>query len=117
MATIATTRKRARFGRKWLIGIGVVIVLIVGALLVLPRGNVGTAATATPGWQTVAASTGTIDAAVSATGNIEAQAQADLRFAADGLVTAIVVKPGDKVQANQPLARVDDVDLKLRVEQ
>jgi RND family efflux transporter MFP subunit len=117
MATIATTRKRARFGRKWLIGIGVVIVLIVGALLVLPRGNVGTAATATPGWQTVAATNGTIDAAVSATGNIEAQAQADLRFATDGLVTAILVKPGDKVQAGQPLARVDDVDLKLRVEQ
>ena len=118
MATIATPRRRARFGRKWLFIIGGIIVLgMVGGALAMARSSASTAATATSGWQTAQATSGTIDASVNATGNVEAQAQADLRFAADGIVTAILVKPGDKIAAGQPLARVDDADLKLKVDQ
>src|SRR5581483_7638777 len=104
MATIATPRKRVRFGRKWWIigGVAVVLALIVG--LFLTRGGANTSTATPPGWKTEAATTGTISATVSATGSVEAQAQADLRFATDGTVTEILVKPGDKVQANQPLA-------------
>ena len=73
MATIATQRKRARVNRKWIIGIVVAVIVlgVVGALLML-RGATGTAATETPGWTTATANTGTIDAAVSATGSVEA---------------------------------------------
>src|SRR5215216_4733615 len=118
MATIATPRKRARVNRKWVIGIVVaVIVLGVAGALLMTRGATGTAATETPGWATATANTGTIDAAVSATGSVEAQAQADLRFAADGIVTEILVKPGQLVQAGQALARLDPTDLQLAVEQ
>src|SRR5262249_52556586 len=118
MATIATSRKRARLSRKWVIGIiaGVVLLAAIGAL-VMSRGATGAAATETPGWTTATANTGTIDAAVSATGSVEAQAQADLRFAADGTVTDILVKPGDKIQAGQPLARLDAIDFQLKLEQ
>ena len=118
MATIATPRKRARLSRKWVIGIVVAVVVLsaIGALLI-SRGATGTAATETPGWTTATANSGTIDAAVSATGSVEAQAQADLRFAADGTVTAILVKPGQQVQAGQALARLDATDLQLKVEQ
>jgi HlyD family secretion protein len=118
MATIATSRKRARFSRKWIFGIvAVVVVLGVIAALALSRGAPSTAATETPGWTTAAANTGTIDAAVSATGSVEAQAQAELRFVADGAVTEILVKPGDKVQAGQALARLEPTDFQLKVEQ
>jgi RND family efflux transporter MFP subunit len=117
MATIATGRKRARVNRKWIIGIIAVIVIAGITAFVLSRGATGTAATETPGWTTATANTGTIDAAVSATGSVEAQAQAELRFAADGTVTEILVKPGQQVQAGQPLARLDATDLQLAVEQ
>jgi RND family efflux transporter MFP subunit len=118
MATIATQRKRTRVSRKWIIGIVVALIVLgaVGAWL-MTRGANGNAAAETPGWTTAAANTGTIDAAVSATGSVEAQAQADLRFAADGTVTEILVKPGQQVQAGQPLARLDATDLQLAVEQ
>ena len=118
MATIATPRKRARLSRRWIIGIAIAVVVlaVIGALL-MSRGATGTAATETPGWTTVTASTGTIDAAVSATGSVEAQAQADLRFAGDGVVTEILVKPGQQVQAGQALARLDPIDFQLKVEQ
>ncbi len=118
MATIATQRKRARLSRKWVIAIvaAVVVLSAIGALLI-SRGATGAAATETPGWTTATANTGTIDAAVSATGSVEAQAQADLRFAADGTVTEILVKPGQQVQAGQAMARLDATDLQLKVEQ
>src|SRR4051812_44698219 len=100
MATIATPRKRARVNRKWIIGIVLVVIVlgVVGALL-MSRNASGNAAAETPGWTTATANTGTIDAAVSATGSVEAQAQADLRFATDGIVTELLVKPGQQVQA------------------
>jgi len=118
MATIATQRKRARLSRKWVIAIvaAVVVLSAIGALLI-SRGATGAAATETPGWTTATANTGTIDAAVSATGSVEAQAQADLRFAADGTVTEILVKSGQQVQAGQAMARLDATDLQLKVEQ
>src|SRR5215216_2271456 len=118
MATVATQRKRVRVNRKWIIGI-VVAVFVVGgiAAFLTMRGANSPAAAETPGWTTATANTGAIDAAVSATGSVEAQAQADLRFAADGIVTEILVKPGQLVQAGQALARLDPTDLQLAVEQ
>jgi HlyD family secretion protein len=83
----------------------------------MSRATSGTGVAATPGWTTAPATTGTIDAAVSATGSVAAQAQADLRFAADGTVTDILVKPGDSVQAGQALARLEATDFQLKVDQ
>jgi len=120
MATIATPRKRARFNRKTLLWVGVplILVLVCAAAGLLIRNAMSAAAVAgaTAGWQTETVKTGSIDAAVSATGDVQPRAQADLRFAVDGTVTQILVKPGDKVQAGQPLARLDDADLKLQLE-
>src|SRR5262245_7649171 len=42
------------------------------------------------GWTTTEATTGSIEASVSATGSIEPQAQAELRFPATGTVTEIL---------------------------
>lgn len=117
MATIATPRRPVRWGRRSLIIGAVVLLLIIVAASLMLRGTTATSApTATPGWQTAAAQTGVIDAAVNATGSIEPQAQAELRFAVDGTVTAVLVKPGDAIQAGQPLARIDTTDLNLALD-
>ena len=80
-----------RWGRRSLIIGAVALVLIIVAASLMLRGTTATSAlTATPGWQTAAAQTGVIDAAVNATGSIEPQAQAELRFVVDGTVTAVL---------------------------
>jgi HlyD family secretion protein len=115
MATLTSPRKRVRIGRwPWIVG-GLLLLLLLGALAFNAlRGPVPATTGVTPGWETAGASSGTIDATVSATGNVEPAAQAELRFAAvDGVVSEILVKPGDIVEAGQPLARIDPTDAEL----
>jgi HlyD family secretion protein len=117
MATIATPRKRTGFRWKWPLIIGAILLVLVAGAVMFMRNMAQTATTATPGWTTATAAAGTIDASVNATGNVEPQAQAELRFAADGTVTEIVVQPGDTVEAGQALARLDTTELQLQVDQ
>jgi HlyD family secretion protein len=117
MATIATPRKRTGFRWRWPLIIGAILIVVVAGAFAMLRGAAQNAATATPGWATATASAGAIDASVSATGNVEPQARAELRFAADGTVTEILVKPGDSLSAGQPLARLDATELQLGVDQ
>jgi len=115
MTTIATRRRRTQIGR-WPLVIGVLLIVLVIAAMVLNnmRGAATAATGVAPGWELASATTGTIDATVSATGSVEPRAQAELRFAApDGIVTEVLVKPGDKVTAGQPLARIDPTDAEL----
>jgi RND family efflux transporter MFP subunit len=115
MATITSPRKRVRIGRWPLIAGGLLALLVIGALAFNAlRGSAPATSGVTPGWETASASAGTIDATVSATGNVEPAAQAELRFAAvDGVVSEILVKPGDVVEVGQPLARIDPTDAEL----
>lgn len=117
MATIATPRKRLRIGRKWIILAGVLIVALAAGAWAMSRASSAATSAALDGWTTVPATAGAISAAVNATGSVEPQARADLRFANDGTVTEILVKPGDKVAAGQPLARLDGTDLQLKADQ
>lgn len=119
MATGAAGTKRKRRGlRRWLILLVVVLVVAGGGFFAFSRmGSQSQATVVNTGWQTVAATTGDIEANISATGNIEPRAQAELRFATSGIITEILVKVGDQVQVNQALARLDAADLALRVTQ
>lgn len=114
MATITSPRGRLR-ARRWplIIG-GLLALLLVGAVLLNILGGQGQAAGPAQGWETAEATSGAIEATVSATGNVEPAAQAELRFAAgDGVVSEILVKPGDMVRAGQPLARTESADAEL----
>jgi RND family efflux transporter MFP subunit len=117
MATTAKPKRRGR-GRGWLVFaiIGGVIA-IIAAFFVLNRPAATPVGAIPPGWQTVSATTGTIDSTVSATGNIDALAQAKLRFEGTGTIVEVLVKPGDAVQLGQPLARLDAEELQLNVAQ
>jgi HlyD family secretion protein len=118
MASAVTPRKRSRSRRIiWVIG-GLLLIgaVIAGAVFAL-RPQTPTAGTLPAGWQIATASLGMIDSTVSATGNIEAAATANVRFETNGLVTAILVQPGDLVEAGQPLAQLDAEALQLQLEQ
>jgi HlyD family secretion protein len=120
MASVATqkSRKRSRIGRTPLIIIGIIVVIIlIGGIAFALRGGAAPTTGLPAGWQTVPAERGTIDSTVSATGNVEPLAEAKLSFEVSGMVTEIVVKPGETVEPGQVLARIDDTDLQLRAEQ
>ncbi len=120
MATIATPQKRSRSRRVPLIIGGLLVVGLIAAAVIVVINNVAaTPTTSGPptGWTIATAQPGTIDASISATGSVEPKAEAALRFAVDGTVTEILVQPGQEVEAGQPLARIDDADLKLKIEQ
>ncbi|WP_129629594.1 efflux RND transporter periplasmic adaptor subunit [Candidatus Oscillochloris fontis] len=119
MASAETKRKQRRNGRRLIFIIGGVL-LVVGAcaagfFLLSPKPPV--AGTLPEGWQTVEVASGTIASTVSATGNIEPAAEAQLRFSQNGTISEILVKPGDVVAKDAPLARVDSVSLQLSLDQ
>jgi HlyD family secretion protein len=121
IATIAAPRRRIRFSRKAVlrtaIPLALLVVCAVAGIYIRNSMTAASQAAASAGWQTETAQSGTIDASISATGSVEPQAQAELRFAVNGTVTEILVKPGDLVAAGQPLARVGSADLQLSLEQ
>jgi HlyD family secretion protein len=118
MASVASPRKRAQAGRRPLvIGGAILAVLIVAGLIAWALSGARSAATApTNGWTTADVQSGTIDASVSATGTVEARATAELRFAVDGTITEVLVRPGDRVTRGQPLARLDPTDLQIALD-
>ena len=87
-------------------GVIVAAILVVLALIVATlRGTDGEPAAAA---QTVTADTGEVTATVSANGNIAAGTTVNADFqGSGGVVTDILVEPGDKVRKGQVLARVD----------
>jgi RND family efflux transporter MFP subunit len=118
MASAAMPRKRLR-GRRvlWIIGGVAILAAVLTATFFAFRPQPPAAGTLPEGWQIATAELGTIDSTVSATGNVEAAATANVRFETSGLVTTILVEPGDVVEAGQPLARLDAEGLQLQVEQ
>lgn len=116
MATVGTLRRRRRLGRWPLIIGGVLVVLVVGGLIVSSLGGPAQpVSTLPPGWQTANVETGTIAASISATGNVDPEARAELRFAGTGTVTEVMVTPGEQVKTGQPLARIDPAEAELSV--
>ena len=60
---------------------------------------------------------GDSEAPVSATGSVAAPAQARLNFKTGGLLAHLLVNAGDQVAEGQPLARLDDADLRVALTQ
>lgn len=119
MAAETTVRRRSRKNRLPLI-LGIVLVVAAIAAVVIwqvQRNAARTPIGLPPGWEEVRVERGTIDSTVSATGNVEPLAEAELAFEQSGTVTAILVEPGDQVEAGQALARIDTGELELQLEQ
>src|SRR5689334_15161731 len=119
MTSPTTPRKRSRLVSRLMTigGILLVLALIGGGLFTYFRSRTAAPQGLPDGWTTAVAKDGSIDATVSATGNVEPHAQAVLSFQVEGTVTEILVDPGDEVVLNQPLARLDPAALAFKVEQ
>lgn len=120
MASAAPTpRKRNRNGRRlwWIIGAVILAVVIIGASVAALAPRPAAPGTLPEGWTKAPATSGSIAATVSATGNVEPAAEAALRFETSGTIRELLVAPGDAVETDQPLARIDASGLQLSVEQ
>ncbi len=102
------------FKRKWFWAIIIVLILIIGAVTYfIVSGQRAKAFDYT----TEEVKKGDLLQSVSATGAIESANAIDLNFKATGRITAIKVKEGDLVKANDILARIDDASAQVAVKQ
>lgn len=106
---------RARLG--WVILLALILLAVSGVLLYRRYQAEQARAQALAALRTETVGRGDIVAAVSATGSILPEQQADLFFLAPGTVAEVLVESGDSVRAGQALARLDATALQLAVEQ
>src|SRR3982074_2653720 len=89
--------------RAWLIGLGLVAVLLVG---LIARDTVF-AQPAAVAIRTATADRGTVASVVSGTGSLLPAGRMNISFKQTGILTEVDVKVGDKVTTGQALARID----------
>ena len=113
MATTTLPQRRAGISRgRWLwIGSAAIVIAIIAALLL----SFTTSSSSTPTVSTTTVSSGSVVASVAGSGTVAAAQSLDLTFQTTGSVTQVLVKEGDLVKANQPLAQLDTRDLELQV--
>jgi HlyD family secretion protein len=118
MASASTEKKRSRRTRNTIIGI-VLAALIAAGIggFFLVQNRPAPVAGLPAGWAEAEATSGTIESTVSATGNVEAAAESQLSFQVDGIVHELLVEQGDLVESGAVLARLDDTDSTLKLQQ
>lgn len=110
MATQTLPQRRS--ARPWLlIGIVVIVIAIIAAVALTAVRPAGTVVQA----ETVRVSRGALVATIESSGSVAAAQSLDLAFQTSGVVAEVLVQQGDVVRAGQPLARLDDRDLRLSV--
>jgi HlyD family secretion protein len=104
---------------QWLVGLGVIgVVLFFATPFILPAvfGTPAAAQTTQPGAEdTITVTTGDIATTISASGNLVAQRQAELSMGQQGIVTAVHVEVGEIVAAGDPLVEIDRTDLERTI--
>jgi HlyD family secretion protein len=102
---------------KRLLVIALVLVVIAGGYWIYSRQAERTEAKAPEGIRTETVTRGSIEALVSATGNITAERTQAITFNSSGVAMAVLVAEGQAVTAGQLLARLDPGDLELSLKQ
>jgi HlyD family secretion protein len=111
MAT-ATLPQNRPARRGWLIAGAIVILVAISAAMVLAQPP---AANVVSSDSTATVLRGEIIARVDGTGTIAAEQTLDLAFQTSGTIVEVLVKEGDSVTVGQPLARIDDRELRSQV--
>jgi len=96
-----------------LLGGILLVVAMIGVAVALTNQTATAQAKSAP--QTVTAQRGNLTASVSGSGTIAAESTVDLSFQTSGTIKKILTHEGDAVQANQPLAELDDRTLQAEV--
>jgi HlyD family secretion protein len=92
--------------------LAVLLVLLTGMLGACGPKNDSPEADTT---ETVTVGRGSLVTSVTAVGSVRPEAEVVLSFEISGRVTDVLVRSGDQVQKDQPLARLDSADLSLQV--
>ena len=100
-----------------LLALGLALTVALGGAYVAFVGNPFARTTTAPTYQTSAASVGTVQVTVSATGPIVAPTSIPLSFKSSGKLSEVDVSVGQTVTAGQVLAKVDTTDLQAAVDQ
>ncbi|MBI4673287.1 MAG: efflux RND transporter periplasmic adaptor subunit [Chloroflexi bacterium] len=108
------TKKKKRFN-PWLIVGAVVILLAIGAALLIANPFRNSSAQAASKQSTVTVTRGSITGSVSGSGTVTADQLLDLTFQTNGTVQNVLVKEGDVVKLDQPLATLDARNLEAQV--
>lgn len=113
MATTTLPQRRTGITRgRWIwIGVAAIVIAIIVALFLTSTGSSSSA----PVVSTTTVSTGSVVASVAGSGTVAAAQSLDLTFQTSGSVTQVLVKEGDLVKINQPLAQLDPRDMELQV--
>jgi multidrug efflux pump subunit AcrA (membrane-fusion protein) len=107
----------ARQAKRPVVVVGVVLVLVGGAIYFGYRSAHHTTATPTSLERIATVTTGTIRQTVATSGTLEPADTEDLSFAVSGKVTAVNVKAGQTVAAGAVLATIDSAALQSQVTQ
>jgi len=97
--------------------LGALVVIIIAGSWVLYSAQHNKVATLPEGVKTAPVERASIESLISATGSVAAEHEQSLSFATSGTVVQVLVAQGDRVVAGQPLARVDDEELRLNLMQ
>ncbi len=102
MATTTLSQRRQGVGRgRWLwIGSAAIVLAILAALLLTRTSSSSSTSTVS----TTTVTSGSLVASVAGSGTVAAAQSLDLTFQTSGSVTQVLVKEGDLVKADQPLA-------------
>ncbi len=113
MATTTLPQRRAGIGRgRWIwIGVAAIVLAIVAAVLLTRTSSSSSTTTVS----TTTVTSGSVVASVAGSGTVAAAQSLDLTFQTSGSVTQVLVKEGDLVKAQQPLAQLDTRDLELQI--
>lgn len=106
--------------RRWMIVMAVIAALAAaggGYYYYRQVSTAAQAATETPALQTAAVSRGDLTLSASGVGNLEPAETLTLGFSSSGRLSELNVAVGDKVQAGDVLARLDDTNLQMQLTQ
>jgi HlyD family secretion protein len=95
----------------------IVVALAAGGWYTFGNRKATATAQATPALQTAKVRTGDITITASGSGNLLPASETALAFRSGGVLTELVAKVGDRVEAGQVLARLDDADARALVAQ
>ncbi|MBC8077808.1 MAG: biotin/lipoyl-binding protein, partial [Chloroflexales bacterium] len=104
-------------GRRWRALLTVIVLVGVAAAGVFAFSRRSTPANQRLNYALVRPQRGPLIATVGASGTIQPRAQLNLSFSAPDTVAEILVQPGQRVERGTALARLDDAELKLRLDQ
>jgi HlyD family secretion protein len=108
---VPTTRQHPRRFRLLLL---LTLLVVLAGGVWYRRANTGTSA---PTTIPVPVVRGDLTISVESSGTVQPASALGLQFQTSGQVKEVLVKPGDQVRAGQPLARLDDRELRLEVQQ